>query len=97
MIRFLLGRVLDGLVAILGVMRGRAVLAGLKGRAVWLSGACWAVMFTAFMVALSLTTVANVLVTMSTRSATPKCAGVPRPFGPSTPVAWLSSTMTTAS
>ncbi len=34
-------------------------------RAVWLSGACWAVMFTAFMVALSLTSVANVLVTMA--------------------------------
>jgi drug/metabolite transporter (DMT)-like permease len=31
----------------------------------WLSGVCWAVMFTAFMVALTLTTVANVLVTMA--------------------------------
>jgi len=53
------------LVAILGCMRGRALLGSLKGRAVWASGVCWAVMFTAFMVALSLTTVANVLVTMS--------------------------------
>jgi drug/metabolite transporter (DMT)-like permease len=53
------------LVAILGAMRGRALLGGLKDRAVWASGLCWAVMFTAFMVALSLTTVANVLVTMS--------------------------------
>jgi len=53
------------LVVILGVMRGRALLGRLKGRAVWASGLCWAVMFTAFMVALSLTTVANVLVTMS--------------------------------
>lgn len=53
------------LVVILGVMRGRALLPALKGRAVWASGVCWAVMFTAFMVALSLTTVANVLVTMS--------------------------------
>lgn len=53
------------LVVILGFMRGRALLPSLKGRAVWASGACWAVMFTAFMVALSLTTVANVLVTMS--------------------------------
>ncbi|RZL32420.1 MAG: DMT family transporter [Rubrivivax sp.] len=53
------------LVAILGVMRGRALWAALSGRAVWASGVCWAVMFTAFMVALSLTTVANVLVTMS--------------------------------
>ncbi|MEO6279728.1 DMT family transporter [Roseateles sp.] len=53
------------LVVILGVMRGKALLGSLQGRAVWASGACWAVMFTAFMVALSLTTVANVLVTMS--------------------------------
>ncbi len=35
------------------------------GRALWLSGVCWAVMFTAFMVALTLTKVANVLVTMA--------------------------------
>ena len=35
------------------------------GRALWLSGLCWAVMYTAFMVALTLTSVANVLVTMS--------------------------------
>ena len=35
------------------------------GRALWVSGLCWSVMFTAFMVALTLTTVANVLVTMS--------------------------------
>jgi len=35
------------------------------GRALWLSGACWCVMFTAFMLALSLTAVANVLVTMA--------------------------------
>jgi len=35
------------------------------GRTLWLSGACWCVMFTAFMVAITLTTVANVLVTMS--------------------------------
>jgi drug/metabolite transporter (DMT)-like permease len=34
-------------------------------QALWLSGLCWSVMFTAFMVALTLTTVANVLVTMS--------------------------------
>ena len=53
------------LVVILGVMRGRALLPALRGVAVWASGVCWAVMFTAFMVALSLTTVANVLVTMS--------------------------------
>lgn len=53
------------LVVILGVMRGRALLGAMRGAAVWASGLCWAVMFTAFMVALSLTTVANVLVTMS--------------------------------
>jgi drug/metabolite transporter (DMT)-like permease len=35
------------------------------GRRLWLSGVCWSVMFTAFMVALTLTTVANVLVTMA--------------------------------
>lgn len=53
------------LVLILGALRGRALLGSLKSRAVWASGLCWAVMFTAFMVALSLTTVANVLVTMA--------------------------------
>ena len=31
----------------------------------WVSGVCWSVMFTAFMVALTLTTVANVLITMA--------------------------------
>lgn len=35
------------------------------GRAVWISGLMWAVMFTCFMVALSLTRVANVLITQS--------------------------------
>jgi drug/metabolite transporter (DMT)-like permease len=35
------------------------------GLTLWLSGVCWSVMFTAFMVALTLTTVANVLVTMA--------------------------------
>jgi drug/metabolite transporter (DMT)-like permease len=35
------------------------------GRTVWLSGLMWAVMFTCFMVALSLTRVANVLITQS--------------------------------
>lgn len=53
------------LVIILGCMRGRALLSSLKGRVIWASGVCWAIQFTAFMVALSLTTVANVLVTMS--------------------------------
>ena len=53
------------LIVILAAMRGRALWAAMRGWAVWASGLCWAVMFTAFMVALSLTTVANVLVTMS--------------------------------
>ncbi len=35
------------------------------GRLLWLSGLAWGVMFTAFMLALTLTTVANVLVTMA--------------------------------
>lgn len=35
------------------------------GATLWMSGLCWSVMFTAFMVALTLTTVANVLVTMA--------------------------------
>lgn len=35
------------------------------GRALWVSGLCWCTMYTAFMVALTLTTVANVLVTMA--------------------------------
>lgn len=41
----------------------RSLRAG--GRSLWLSGVCWCVMFTAFMLALSLTSVANVLVTMA--------------------------------
>lgn len=51
----------------LTALRGPALWRGLPQwpRALWLSGACWAVMFTAFMVALTLTTVANVLVTMA--------------------------------
>ena len=35
------------------------------GRTLWISGVCWCVMFTAFMLAITLTTVANVLVTMA--------------------------------
>ena len=48
----------------LGLRRGRGALASVTqgGRAVWISGLMWAVMFTCFMVALSLTHVANVLV-----------------------------------
>jgi drug/metabolite transporter (DMT)-like permease len=56
------------LVVLLSWLRGPRVLAASLrngGRALWLSGLCWCVMFTAFMMALSLTTVANVLVTMA--------------------------------
>ena len=35
------------------------------GKTLWISSVCWSVMFTAFMVALTLTRVANVLVTMA--------------------------------
>jgi drug/metabolite transporter (DMT)-like permease len=56
------------LLLVLGMLRGprplwRAVRGG--GRSLWLSGLCWCVMYTAFMMALTLTTVANVLVTMA--------------------------------
>jgi len=55
------------LLVILPLLQGRALLAKIRagGWPLWLSGLCWAVMFTAFMVALTLTSVANVLVTMA--------------------------------
>ena len=51
----------------LTALRGPALWSGLlrSGRVLWASGLCWAVMLTAFMVSLTLTTVANVLVTMA--------------------------------
>lgn len=56
------------LVILLPLIQGRKVFKHILGNSwsFWLSGVCWAVMFTSFMVALTLTTVANVLVTMST-------------------------------
>ena len=36
-----------------------------RSSTLWLSGVCWSVMFTAFMLALTMTTVANVLITLS--------------------------------
>lgn len=56
------------LVVLLGWLRGlrplgRSLIDG--GAVLWLSGLCWAVMFTAFMVAITMTTVANVLITMA--------------------------------
>lgn len=51
----------------LTVLRGRQVWRALAhaGPVLWLSGLCWAAMFTAFMVALTLTSVANVLITLA--------------------------------
>jgi drug/metabolite transporter (DMT)-like permease len=55
------------LLVILPFFQGRVVFDKIRrgGWALWLSGVCWSVMFTAFMVALTLTSVANVLVTMA--------------------------------
>lgn len=55
------------LLVLLPLWQGRAVWARMwaAGPVLWLSGLCWSVMFTAFMVALTLTTVANVLVTLA--------------------------------
>jgi drug/metabolite transporter (DMT)-like permease len=55
------------LAATLGAMRGAALWRGLRRAPwpLWASGLCWTVMFTAFMVAITLTSVANVLVTMA--------------------------------
>jgi drug/metabolite transporter (DMT)-like permease len=54
------------LALVLTPLRGAALWRGLLAeRVIWISGLCWAVMFTAFMIALTLTSVANVLVTMA--------------------------------
>jgi drug/metabolite transporter (DMT)-like permease len=56
------------LVVLLVRLRGAAALKQTllsRDPTLWLSGLCWAVMFTAFMVAITMTTVANVLVTMA--------------------------------
>ncbi len=55
------------LCAILPFLSGREVFNKIRhgGRVLWMSGACWCVMFTAFMLALTMTTVANVLVTLA--------------------------------
>jgi drug/metabolite transporter (DMT)-like permease len=55
------------LLFILPLMRGRKVFANIRGAgtAFWVSSVCWSVMFTAFMVALTMTGVGNVLITMS--------------------------------
>jgi drug/metabolite transporter (DMT)-like permease len=55
------------LLVILPLVQGRGVFARMRqgGAALWLSGLCWSGMFTFFMVALTLTTVANVLVSLA--------------------------------
>lgn len=55
------------LLVILPLFQGRAVFTRIRhaGRFLWLSGVCWSIMFTAFMLALTMTSVANVLVTMA--------------------------------
>ena len=55
------------LLVILPLWRGPGVFSGLPWgrRAFWLAGLCWATMFTAFMVALTLTGVGRVLITMA--------------------------------
>ncbi len=51
----------------LSLMRGAALWQSLVNARwpLWVSGICWAVMYTAFMVAMTLTSVANVLVTLA--------------------------------
>jgi drug/metabolite transporter (DMT)-like permease len=55
------------LLIILPLWQGRGVFKVFhwKSTSFWVSGVCWSVMFTAFMVALTLTSVGNVLVTMA--------------------------------
>jgi drug/metabolite transporter (DMT)-like permease len=55
------------LLIVLPLMGGKAFWIGIRraGPLLWLSGLCWAVMFTAFLIALTLTSVANVLITLS--------------------------------
>ena len=55
------------LLVILPAFQGRDVFRRMRsgGAALWISGLCWCGMFTFFMLAITLTSVANVLVTMS--------------------------------
>lgn len=56
------------LAIMLPAIRGRALLVrSLRngGKTLWLSGLCWCVMFIAFMVAITMTSVANVLITLA--------------------------------
>jgi drug/metabolite transporter (DMT)-like permease len=55
------------LLIILPLWQGKDVFRKMhwRSRAFWISGVCWSVMFTAFMLALTLTSVGNVLVTLA--------------------------------
>jgi len=55
------------LLVVLPVWQGRAVFSKIRDGtpALWISGVCWCVMFTAYMVALTMTSMANVLVTLA--------------------------------
>jgi len=56
-----------GLVIILTAWQGLGIWKRLpwRNRYFWLSGVCWCIMFTAFMMAITLTAVANVLITLA--------------------------------
>jgi drug/metabolite transporter (DMT)-like permease len=58
---------LVSLLIILPLIHGKSLLSKFKqgGGYLWVSGVCWSVMFTAFMTALTMTSVANVLITLS--------------------------------
>ena len=58
---------LVSLLIILPLIHGKSLLVKFKqgGWYLWISGVCWSVMFTAFMTALTMTSVANVLITLS--------------------------------
>lgn len=58
---------LVSLAIILPIIHGKALLSKFKqgGLYLWISGVCWSIMFTAFMTALTMTSVANVLITLS--------------------------------
>ena len=55
------------LLVILPLFTGRALWTGLRtaSRVFWLSGLCWCGMFTFYMLALTITSVANVLITLA--------------------------------
>jgi len=58
---------LVSLAIILPLIHGKALQAKFKqgGIYLWVSGVCWSIMFTAFMTAITMTSVANVLITLS--------------------------------